>query len=105
MAEAYTGHCWLKEVPKPSVQVTDLPKAFMDVTGMQHPVVCVTCCWGDPPSQVPYQNDGGEYTRVMMLVNTLACRLPSENAFDELVYPPKALQHKGEVSNCLLADH
>ena len=31
-----------------------------------------------------------------MLINKLACRLPSKNTFDELVYPPKALQHKGE---------
>ena len=73
VAEAYTSCCWLKEVPKPSVQVTDLVKAFMDVTRVQHPAASVTYCWGDLPSQVPYQNDSEEYTRVTMLINELAC--------------------------------
>ena len=31
-----------------------------------------------------------------MLIDKLACRLPSQNAFYELVYPPKAPHHKGE---------
>ena len=85
VAEATTSHWWLNEV-----------KAFMYMTKVQHPAASVMCCWGDRLPQVPYQHDGGEYTRVITLINKFACRLPSKNAFDELVYPPKALQHKGE---------
>ena len=44
IAEATTGHCWLNKVSKPSVQITDLVKAFMDVTEVQHLAASVTCC-------------------------------------------------------------
>ena len=64
MVEAMTGHCWLNEMPKLSIRVTDLVKAFINVTEVQHPVVSMTHCWVDPPSRVLYQHDIGEYTQV-----------------------------------------
>ena len=71
-----TGQCWLNETPKASIRLTNLVKAFMNMTELQHPVVSITC-WVDLPSRVPYQHDMGEYTQVITLLDDLAHRLPS----------------------------
>ena len=88
VAEASRGHEWINIYPHPVVRTMVLVEAFMITTEVQHKVRDVARCWGEPPDLCSVQPWVPEYTQVMAHLDSMAMRVPSQRAFDELVYPP-----------------
>ena len=66
----------------------DLVKAFMMVMEVQHEARDIARCWGEPPDSHPTQPRVQEFTQVMALLDSMAAWVPSQRAFDKLIYPP-----------------
>ena len=94
VAKASRGCKWVNTYPCPMVRTADLIKAFMVVTEVQHEARGIARCWGEPPDSCPTWPRVQEFTQVMALLDSMAARVPSQQAFDELIYPPY------ELCNC-----
>ena len=70
------------------VHTADLIKAFMMAAEVQHEARDIARCWGEPPDLGPTQPGVQEFAQVMALLDSMAVWVPSQQAFDELVYPP-----------------
>ena len=70
------------------VCTADLVKAFMMAMEVQHEARDVAQCWGEPPDSHPAQPCIQEFMQVMAHLDSMVTRVPSQRAFDELVYPP-----------------
>ena len=92
IAEVSGGHEWVNTYLRPVVRTADLVKAFMMVMEVQHGVRDIARCWGEPPDLHPTQPRVQEFTQVMALLDSMAVRVPSQQAFDEL-YPPYKLHN------------
>ena len=88
VAEASGGHEWVNTYPHPMVCTADLVKAFMMATEVQHEARDIARCWGKPPDSCPAQPRVQEFAQVTALLDSMAARVPSQRAFDELIYPP-----------------
>ena len=51
-------------------------------------------CWGEPPNLHPAQPHVQEFVQVMAHLDSMATWVPSQRAFDELVYPPYELHNR-----------
>ena len=88
VAEASGGCKWINIYPYPVVHTADLVEAFRMAMEVQHKVRDVAWCWGKPPDLCPTQPHIQEFTQVTAHLDSMAMQVPSQQAFDELVYPP-----------------
>ena len=88
VAEVSRGHEWVNTYPRPVVCTADLVKAFMMVMEVQHELRDIARCWGEPPDSCPAQPRIQEFAQVTALLDSMAAWVPSQRAFDKLVYPP-----------------
>ena len=86
--EVSGGREWVNTYPHPMVHTADLVKAFMMATEVQHEARDIARCWGEPPDSCPTQPQVQEFAQVTALLDSMAAWVPSQQAFDELVYPP-----------------
>ena len=63
----------------------------MVTTEVWHGVRDVARCWGEPPDLHPAWPKVQEFTQVMVHLDSMVMHVPSQRAFDELVYPPYKL--------------
>ena len=88
LAEASGGHEWMNIYPHPMVCTADLVEAFMTPTEVWHEARDVAWCWGEPPDSHPTWPRVQEFAQVTAHLDSMAMQVPSQQAFDELVYPP-----------------
>ena len=62
-------------------------------TEVQHKARDIVRCWGEPPDLCPTQPQVQEFAQVTALLDSMVARVPSHQAFDELIYPPYELHN------------
>ena len=93
VAEASGGREWINIYPHPMVHTADLVEAFMMTMEVWHEVRDVARCWGEPPDLHPTQPQVQEFVQVTTHLDSMVTWVPSQRAFDELVYPPYELHN------------
>ena len=93
VAEASGGCEWVNTYPCPVVHTADLVEAFMMVTEVQHEARDIMRCWGEPPDLHPTWPQVQEFAQVTALLDSMAAWVPSQQAFDKLIYPPYELHN------------
>ena len=93
VAEASVGCEWVNTYPRPVVHTADLVKAFVMAMEVQHKVRDIARCWGKPPDSCPVQPWVQEFAQVTALLDSMVAWVPSQRAFDELIYPPYKLRN------------
>ena len=88
VTEASRGCKWINIYPCPVVRTTDLVEAFMMATEVWHEVRDVARCWGKPPDSHPTWPRIQDFAQVTAHLDSMVTQVPSQRAFDELVYPP-----------------
>ena len=77
-----------KHLHGPVVRTADLMKAFMMATEVQHEVWDIARYWGEPPDSCPTWPWVQEFVQITALLDSMAVQVPSQQAFDKLIYPP-----------------
>ena len=91
VAEASRGCEWLNIYQHPMVHTADLVEAFMMATEVRHEARDVVLCWGEPPDLCPTWPCVQVFTQVTAHLASMAMRVPSQRAFNELIYLPYKL--------------
>ena len=91
VAEASRGCEWVNTYLRPVVCTADLVKAFMMVMEVQHKARDIARYWDEPPDSCPAQPRVQEFAQVTALLDSMVAWVPSQQALDELVYPPYKL--------------
>ena len=70
------------------VKVSPLVHAFLEETGMDLTVACNKLCWEPTPRAIFCKREEGPVAHVITFLDKLAVRVPSLDAWDQLVWPP-----------------
>ena len=97
---AYRGCKWINIYPHPMVHTADLVEAFMMATEVWHEARDVAQCWGKHLDLRPTQPCIQEFAQVTAHLDSMATRVPSQQAFDELVCPTYELYELCNHHSC-----
>ena len=87
--EAAHGQKWVWPMREAlEVKVSPLVHAFWEETGMDLTVASTKLCWEPTPRAIHCKREDGPIAHVITFMDELAVRVPSLDAWDQLVWPP-----------------
>ena len=85
---ATEGRMWHSSGVCFTPQISPLVNAFIGETGAELIELDIATCWGQLLEGVLCQKDEGPFAEVISYLDELARCVPTEKAWDELVFPP-----------------
>ena len=86
--EATEGRTWHPSGVGFTLQIYPLVDAFVEETGVELIELDIASCWGQQPEEVLQQKDDGPFADVISYLDELVRCVPTQKAWDELVFPP-----------------
>ena len=87
MGEVTEGRMWCPMGMRFTLQVSPLVDAFIKEIGAELTELGIASCWGQLAVEVPLQKQDGPFTDVIAYLDDLAWHVPTQKAWDELVFP------------------
>ena len=72
------------------VKVSLLVHAFWQETGVDLTTACIKLCWEPAPRAIYRKRENGPTAHIITFLDELVVRVPSLDAWDQLVWPPRA---------------
>ena len=85
--EAALGRKWESRREALEIKASPLVRAFWHETDVDLMMASVKLCWEPTPRTLYHQRDNGPTTHVISYLNELAVRVPTLEAWDQMVWP------------------